>query len=265
MKKMKKIILIILLTTFVNTVKAQKYKIEYQLIYSPDTTKIKKTKSELFTLFIVDSLSRFVSNKKLLKDSIAFKAKFDKNLALKLLANQDKIPKSDFKFDIFKIDNSQILVYEDIFFDKYLYEEKIKEICNWEIKEEVLMIKGIECQKATLNYGGRIYEAWFTDIIPIKNGPYKFSGLPGLIMKIQDNNQEYIFDLINIKHFDRKIIFPNKENLKTVSKADFFEANKNRLKNIEQKLKHKIILSNDAKSYLNNRYKSFNNPIEFIN
>ena len=147
---MKKIILIILLITFVNTVKAQKYKIEYQLIYSPDTTKIKKTKSELFTLFIVDSLSRFVSNKKLLKDSIAFEAKFDKNLALKLLANQDKIPKSDFKFDIFKIDNSQILVYEDIFFDKYLYEEKLEEIYNWEIKEEVLMIKSIECQKVDI-------------------------------------------------------------------------------------------------------------------
>jgi GLPGLI family protein len=261
---MKKIFLIIFLTTFVSVVKAQKYKLNYKLIYSPDTTDVKKTKNELFTLFIVDSVSRFVSNKKLLKDSIAFKAKFDKNLALELLANQEKIPKSDFKFDIFKIDNSQILVYEDIFFDKYLYEEKIEEFNNWKIKQETLMVKGIECQRATLNYEGRVYEAWFTDIIPIKNGPYKFSGLPGLIMKIQDTNKEYVFDLVSIKYYEGNILIPNKEGVKTVIKIDFFKASKNRLKNIKQKVKHKIILSDDAKSYLSNRYKSFNNPIEFI-
>ena len=126
------------------------------------------------------------------------------------------------------------------------------------------MVKGIECQRATLNYEGRVYEAWFTDIIPIKNGPYKFSGLPGLIMKIQDTNKEYVFDLVSIKYYEGNILIPNKEGVKTVIKIDFFKASKNRLKNIKQKVKHKIILSDDAKSYLSNRYKSFNNPIEFI-
>ena len=42
------------MTTFVSVVKAQKYKLNYKLIYSPDTTDVKKTKNELFTLFIVD-------------------------------------------------------------------------------------------------------------------------------------------------------------------------------------------------------------------
>lgn len=263
---MKSKIVILFLFVFVAVYgqKSKTYKIEYQLNYRPDTTQIKKIKSELFTLFINDSISRFISNQKLIKDSIALKARFDKNLALELIANQDKLPKSDFKFDIYKINNSQILVYENIFFDNYFYTEEIENINNWVIKKDTTIINDFKCQKAVLSFGGRNYEAWFTEEIPIKDGPYKFSNLPGLILKIQDIKEDYIFSVINIQLFNENIILPNEYNLIRISKIKFLKASKDRLKDLQKKVKHKIILSEKSKSYLNNRYKSFNNPIEFI-
>lgn len=37
----------------------------------------------------------------------------------------------------------------------------------------------------------------FTDI-PIQDGPYKFSGLPGLILKIKDSENEFIYEMKSI-------------------------------------------------------------------
>ncbi|MGC3977437.1 MAG: GLPGLI family protein [Paludibacteraceae bacterium] len=44
-----------------------------------------------------------------------------------------------------------------------------------------------------------ITRAWFTPEIPIKEGPYKFSSLPGLILKISDDKNHYIFTCTGIR------------------------------------------------------------------
>lgn len=236
------------------------YKVEYRLTYRPDTTQNKVFKSELFSLFINDSISRFTSNQKLVKDSLALAAKLDEKLALELIANQDRIPKSDFKFDIYKTTHSQILVYESIFFENYVYIDKVN---NWTIEDDTTNIGGYGCQKATLHFGGRNYEAWFTKEIQIKDGPYKFSGLPGLIIKIGDLAGDYVFNFVGIHGYDKKITLPNHDDYNEVDKIDFFQASKDRMKDLQKKIKHKIILSENAKSYLNRRHKSYNNPIEW--
>jgi GLPGLI family protein len=55
---------------------------------------------------------------------------------------------------------------------------------EWEIKDEVKKILNYKCQKATCNYRGRNYVVFFTSEIPIQNGPFKFDGLPGLILEV---------------------------------------------------------------------------------
>jgi hypothetical protein len=55
------------------------------------------------------------------------------------------------------------------------------------------------CQKATATFKGRNYEAWFTQSIPFSDGPYKFSGLPGLILEIRDTQGHYVFQCVGIK------------------------------------------------------------------
>lgn len=70
---------------------------------------------------------------------------------------------------------------------------------DWVIQQENKKIKNVSCQRATVNYKGRKYQAWFAPSIPFSDGPWKFHGLPGLILEIYDDTNEikFIFDSIN--------------------------------------------------------------------
>ncbi len=70
---------------------------------------------------------------------------------------------------------------------------------EWVILDETRDIMGYECRKATCHYRGRDYEAWYTEEIPIYRGPFLFSGLPGLIVKIYDTDSEYDFSMIGFE------------------------------------------------------------------
>jgi GLPGLI family protein len=79
---------------------------------------------------------------------------------------------------------------------------------KWEIHDDTLTVAGYLCQKAICLFGGRNYTAWFTSDIPINNGPWKFGGLPGLILKVYDNDKLYVFECISIEKYKKK--FPIK-------------------------------------------------------
>ena len=62
---------------------------------------------------------------------------------------------------------------------------------NWKISNDKQKIGEYEAQKATTEFGGGKWTAWFTESIPFPDGPYKFSGLPGLIVKIEDAEKNF--------------------------------------------------------------------------
>lgn len=62
--------------------------------------------------------------------------------------------------------------------------------------EDTTTILNIVCQKATMEFRGREYTAWFTMDIPINDGPWKLYGLPGLILKAEDSE-----GILNIEVF----------------------------------------------------------------
>ncbi|MDL2239896.1 GLPGLI family protein [Bacteroidales bacterium OttesenSCG-928-L14] len=82
--------------------------------------------------------------------------------------------------------------------DVLIYEEDIPQI-NWQILNERKTILNYSCQKATAEFRGRTWEAWFTFDIPISEGPYKFTGLPGLILEIRDTQNHYVYKCSGIK------------------------------------------------------------------
>ena len=79
-----------------------------------------------------------------------------------------------------------------------LYSEKTPEQ-NWTIHNDTSTIIGHLCQKATCHFRGRNYTAWFALDIPICNGPWKFGGLPGIILKVYDDKQLYTFECVKIE------------------------------------------------------------------
>ena len=119
-------------------------------------------------------------------------------------------------------DVSRKYLYQIIELDNKLY--KVKEDVpkmNWVLstdKKEVKKIGNFTCNKATLHFRGRNYEAWYTTKIPLSYGPFKFRGLPGLILEIYDTSYFYHW-------VATKVTYPLKEtiNLKFVDKLKLQE------------------------------------------
>ncbi len=71
---------------------------------------------------------------------------------------------------------------------------------SWKIVPDTVQeVAGYTCKMATTTFAGRNYVAWFTLEVPISEGPYKFSGLPGLIVKICDLQQQHKYSLLSIR------------------------------------------------------------------
>lgn len=85
----------------------------------------------------------------------------------------------------------------------YQYSERIP-VQNWSIVSDTLTVCGYMCQKAMCSFRGRNYTAWFTPDIPVNNGTWKFGGLPGLILKVYGETQQYTFECIRIENTPNK-------------------------------------------------------------
>lgn len=70
---------------------------------------------------------------------------------------------------------------------------------DWMFSEDApIEIMGHSCGKATVNFAGREYSVWYTMDIPLPYGPYKFYGLPGLILRVEESNGMYIWEAFSV-------------------------------------------------------------------
>lgn len=70
---------------------------------------------------------------------------------------------------------------------------------KWTVGTETQLILGHKCQKATCNWRGRNFVAWFASDIPVRLGPWKFNGLPGLILKVYDTEKLYVYEAVSLR------------------------------------------------------------------
>lgn len=71
---------------------------------------------------------------------------------------------------------------------------------NWNLNfSDTKKINNYTCNKATMEFRGRSYTAWFAPEIPYFIGPFKFAGLPGLILEIQDDTQTFKWSVTRLK------------------------------------------------------------------
>ena len=64
---------------------------------------------------------------------------------------------------------------------------------KWTVSSESKNIGGYTCQKATTTFHGREWEAWFCPQLAYPSGPWKLTGLPGLILEAYDTRKEIQF------------------------------------------------------------------------
>ena len=171
----------------------------YRLTYQPDSTDPAR-RTDILYLLLGKTLSRFQSRGEQLIDSLLVRAA---GMSLHE-ANSDLLwkqflamPHSQFHYSIYKtVALRRVCFYDRLGMQSYRYEEPTPPA--WTLVPTTATVAGYACQRATTSYGGRQWEAWFTRAVPVSDGPYKFYGLPGLIVKVSDTRQHYVFELTQL-------------------------------------------------------------------
>lgn len=112
----------------------------------------------------------------------------------------------------FKKDN-QIKFTTDLLKKRFFVEDTTLQL-QWNLKEDTKEINGYHCKKATVNLRGRDWEVWYTPDIPMYYGPWKFYGLPGLIVAAYESSGKFWFQLTKMTT-NSDMIFPE------ISSKDF--------------------------------------------
>lgn len=243
------------------------YVVMYELTLREDTTHLEYSRTDDYMLSIgknnIISSFRGYNN---YRGDMERKKLGDEGVLLEQMQTgqyHSKYLPSVHKFDIFKEYEKRIVTTIDHIFSygMYEYEEPFDNLI-WQITSETDTIHDYVCQKAICDFGGRTWEAWFTMEIPISDGPYKFCGLPGLIIDIADTQDHYSYKLLSIeKPSEPMMIYEVVEDRIKTTKKEFFK-----LQN-RNKISHSIsaMSSNDKAVQRAIEYeKSKNNPIEII-
>lgn len=178
----------------------------YRLDYKPDSA-VATPKSEQMLLRISNGKSCFNSKVQHLTDSLLASTSTLPNQERGKILSQvlPKLGKTQLYYSIFKEPAKNLVFYHDIIGPiNYQYQEK-PPLFKWKITSVRNKVAGYECQQALASFGGRMFEAWFTRDIPVSDGPYKFYGLPGLIVKVRDTHDNYVFELVSL-HSDAKTL-----------------------------------------------------------
>ena len=80
---------------------------------------------------------------------------------------------------------------------------------DWRLGSIRDTIADYTCMQAETVYGDREWVAWYTDEIPVPDGPWKFCGLPGLILKVGDKGGDFLYEAIGMEMLEGAYIAMN--------------------------------------------------------
>lgn len=204
---------------------AQATRFVYQVSMVQDSTKVDDITTERAYLDVDGQKSFFYSEASIKRDSIMQRMRLTKNFD----RNQIQNLRTAIDYNIEKnLDDQTLNFIHRLGADQYAYTEKIPN--TWKIIPETVMIDKYEAQKAEIHYGGRIWFAWFAQSIPLPDGPYKFGGLPGLIIKLEDSQHNYNFSLIETKKIASSTLPQGRRQNINISKEKFVGLQKKFLK-----------------------------------
>ena len=173
---------------------SQNIRLTYNYKFVADTLKKDIISDEIVVLDFnsKEKQSIFTGLKHILSDS-TMTAKSEKGL----MAFPDTSMK--IKYVVEKNSNGKIYFYTPNHMPNPVLKVKDERKINWKISNDKENILGYTAQKATAIFGGREWTAWFTTELAISDGPYKFSGLPGMILKIYDKTNTHSFEIISVE------------------------------------------------------------------
>lgn len=144
---------------------------------------------------------------------------------------------SEYQFTDIYTENDQHTCY--VWMPRYLerynayYTEPVQ-YQQWTLEDKYQVILGYKCQLATCHWRGRDFEAWFAADIPVRLGPWTFGGLPGLILKLNDTQNLYTWEAVELRSGDFPITKRKYEGFRKNSRKNIYRlqvaVNRNYLK-----------------------------------
>lgn len=243
---------------------SQNHVFYYSYKYKIDSSNVNLIKEEIFLLNVKENTSLFTSVKNYKSDSMIAiikqnYLKFGGGVSFK------GVPKTNFTYYIIKKSDS---LNHNVFYDKiarnnFFYDEPWEN--NWKIENEIKIINGFKCQKATIKKFGRNFIAWYAKEINIPDGPYKFNGLPGLIVDLYDDRNYFHFSLIKYNPKEnREYEIPNDRLLKLVQteKNKFIDGYKAYKESLPNRIRASGIVGEDRIKQIQERVNSENLTLE---
>lgn len=178
---------------------AQNKEFTYEYQFISDSADPKNVNSEIMILNVGKEKSYYYSLDKYVSDSTMNQEMKKGLFAMPRPFNINEIVFKDLK-------NKTISFETKVGDSRYHIEQNID--LKWNLLNEFDEILNYKVQKATTEFGGRTWNAWFAKDISIQDGPYKFSGLPGLILKIEDKTLSHKFVLKGIKNNQSPFEYP---------------------------------------------------------
>ena len=186
-----------LISVFAN---AQNKRLSYEYSFVLDSTNQADLQKELIVLDVNPDGSEFYSYELFKSDSIQLvEIKKQENSGSEII-NVKQSYKGKIFYTIEKnYPGFEIYQHTGLGNDRYKVLDNRKSV--WKILPDKQKLGEFETQKAETKMFGRKWTAWFATEIPIQDGPYKFHGLPGLIVKIEDEAKYHSFELKGISKY----------------------------------------------------------------
>jgi len=178
---MKKVFILLVLLLGMG-IKAQTHRFIYELQYSPDPKGTNYEKEEM-VLDVNPEEVKFYEFAFLVNDSL--------NILHGEMSSQHTSQSG--QTIIRKKGANKNKNFVQIMMMPYYYVFETEDNVPWKIEADTKKINNYNLQKATAVFGGRNWTAWFTPDINIPEGPYKFRGLPGLVLYVEDDKKDFIY------------------------------------------------------------------------
>ncbi len=180
-------------------ISAQNNRVIYEYRYKTDSASADSLRTEWMYLDISGNGSRYYSKVAFERDSVMTES-IRKQLSsgMRNVSVSRSSTGGEVSYEVEKTyPGFQTVLITSIGNDAYRVTEDRKP--EWKILPEKEKVGEFTAQKATTDFAGRIWTAWFTAEIPIQDGPYKFYGLPGLIVKMADHTGTHLIELKGLK------------------------------------------------------------------
>lgn len=195
------------LPVFGQEIDTQTLRCQYRLTYVEDSLQPQDVSEDLMVLEQGKRCSKFYSYYAYVRDSVS---QADIKAGLSSTERVTRLKKLGMKGDgavLYKnYPEGKVTTVSKIARDYYHFDESF-EVPQWQVKAEYDTVLSYRCQKAVCFFKGRSYVAWFAPGIPVNGGPWCFSGLPGLIMKVADTRNHYAFQCVGMQVFSSPIVF----------------------------------------------------------